>query len=155
MQLIKEHSATIISACWTTVDWSWPDWMGLMCTSRSPNKKKQMLRWLTFKCKLQQKKKVLVCCLNALNSNQTKTPDDMKTQTDKECRKIHRKIPPDKNYKCYKKYSSTVPAQCHLKLVKVIEVRIFLKAFCVHQNQSKFTKVLHRIRGACECECVL
>ena len=68
---------------------------------------------------------VLVCCLNALNSNQTQTPDDMKTQTDKECRKIPRKIPPDKNYKCYKKYSSTVPAQCHLKLVKVIEVRIF------------------------------
>ena len=51
------------------------------------------------------KKIVLVWCLNALNSNQTKMPDDMKTQTDKECRKIHRKIPPDKNYKCYKKYS--------------------------------------------------
>ena len=45
-QLIREHSATIVSACWATVDWSWIKRVELVCMSWSPLKKKKKKVWV-------------------------------------------------------------------------------------------------------------
>ena len=38
-QLIRKHSATVVSACWAIVDWSWPKKVELVCARWSPLRK--------------------------------------------------------------------------------------------------------------------
>ena len=41
MQLVREHSATVIQACWTTMDWTWPEkWSWLAQVDLHLKKKK-------------------------------------------------------------------------------------------------------------------
>ena len=43
MQLTREHSPTVVSACWATMDWSWPKSIEFVCTTWSSLLKKTKL----------------------------------------------------------------------------------------------------------------
>ena len=64
MQLIREHSATVVSAYWATVDWSWPtEWIKcveLISISKKGKKKKKAQagnEWLNILPKSSQARK--------------------------------------------------------------------------------------------------
>ena len=100
MQLVKEHSATVVPARWATVDWSWPkEWNYCAWANLHLKKKEKKCRWgmngWTFSPKSSQARKqspplspqpdTSWWCCQSFNSSKLVHPDYQLQNAQKSC----------------------------------------------------------------------